>query len=78
VNRIGRRTIIAMLLIVALVVIWQVFASAWDSQRLPGGRPLITLKPNPPACVGGMPQAIPLPRTLRWEVPPSSASPTSA
>jgi hypothetical protein len=35
VNRIGRRTIIAMLLIVALVVIWQVFASAWDSQRLP-------------------------------------------
>jgi hypothetical protein len=77
VNRIGRRTIIAMLLIVALVVIWQVFASAWDSQP-PGGRPLITLKPNPPACVGGMPQAIPLPRTLRWEVPPSSASPTSA
>jgi hypothetical protein len=28
-NRIGRRTIIAMLLIVALLIIWQVFGSAW-------------------------------------------------
>jgi hypothetical protein len=28
-NRIGRRTIIAMLLIVALLVIWQVFGAAW-------------------------------------------------
>ncbi len=29
-NRIGRRTIIAMLLIVALLIIWQVFGAAWD------------------------------------------------
>jgi len=29
VNRIGRRTIIAMLLIVVLLVIWQVFGAAW-------------------------------------------------
>jgi hypothetical protein len=28
-NRIGRRTIIAMLVIVALLVIWQVFGAAW-------------------------------------------------
>ncbi len=28
-NRIGRRTIIAMLLIVVLLVIWQVFGAAW-------------------------------------------------
>lgn len=28
-NRIGRRTIFAMLLIVALLIIWQVFGSAW-------------------------------------------------
>ena len=28
-NRIGRRTIIAMLLIVALLVVWQVFGAAW-------------------------------------------------
>jgi hypothetical protein len=28
-NRIGRRTIIAMLLIVALLIIWQVFGAAW-------------------------------------------------
>jgi len=29
VNRIGRRTIIAMLLIVALLIVWQVFGAAW-------------------------------------------------
>jgi hypothetical protein len=28
-NRIGRRTIIAMLLIVVLLIIWQVFGAAW-------------------------------------------------
>jgi hypothetical protein len=28
-NRIGRRTIIAMPLIVALLIIWQVFGAAW-------------------------------------------------
>jgi len=28
-NRIDRRTIIAMLLIVVLLVIWQVFGAAW-------------------------------------------------
>ena len=28
-NRIGWRTIFAMLLIVALLIIWQVFGSAW-------------------------------------------------
>jgi hypothetical protein len=28
-NRIGRRTIIAMLLIVALLIVWQIFGSAW-------------------------------------------------
>ena len=28
-NRIGKRTIIAMLLIVALLVIWQAFGGAW-------------------------------------------------
>jgi hypothetical protein len=28
-NRIGRPTIIAVLLIVALLVIWQVFGAAW-------------------------------------------------
>ena len=28
-NRIGRRTIIAVLLIVALLIIWQVFGAAW-------------------------------------------------
>jgi hypothetical protein len=29
VNRIGRRTIMCMPLIVALLVIWQVFGAAW-------------------------------------------------
>jgi hypothetical protein len=28
-NRIGRRAIITMLLIVVLLIIWQVFAAAW-------------------------------------------------
>jgi len=28
-NRIGRRTIIAMLLIVALFIVWQIFGAAW-------------------------------------------------
>jgi hypothetical protein len=28
-NRIGRRAIFAMLLIVALLIIWQVFGAAW-------------------------------------------------
>ena len=28
-NRIGSRTIIAMLLIVALLIIWQLFGAAW-------------------------------------------------
>jgi predicted nucleic acid-binding Zn ribbon protein len=28
-SRIGRRTIIAMLLIVALLIVWQVFGAAW-------------------------------------------------
>jgi len=29
VNRIGRRAILAVLLIVALLIIWQVFGAAW-------------------------------------------------
>jgi len=29
VNRIGRRTIFAMLLIVALLILWNVFVAAW-------------------------------------------------
>ena len=29
-NCVGRRTIIAMLLIVALLIIWQVFGTAWE------------------------------------------------
>jgi predicted nucleic acid-binding Zn ribbon protein len=29
INRIGRRIIIAMLLIVALLVVWQVLGAAW-------------------------------------------------
>ncbi len=28
-NRIGRRTIFAMLLIVALLILWNVFVAAW-------------------------------------------------
>ena len=28
-NRVGRRAIFAMLLIVALLIIWQVFGAAW-------------------------------------------------
>jgi hypothetical protein len=29
-NRVGRRTVIAMLLIVSLLIIWQVFGTAWE------------------------------------------------